>query len=306
MGDRPSGITAVGILLIIGGIINLILAFKLPLAFIFGKVFFGGKGILIYLILSAVLISSGIGLLRLKKWALPLAIGIEIFGIVNMIFVYALSINIRASPEIQSAIIFRMGNLINVAVLIPLLGYLYRNRDKPELISDKYVLPFFIIGAVLAGVDLALQVYSRSGGALHSDVMMELYKILGVVSWFEISPFKILFLLLVNVIRISEIYTYVSSGINVISIVLLVLAVYGIYRVENWGILLGLILIILGLAGDAVMYYRNIPALSQYVFILVQGMPVVIFNSIVITYLIFKRDLFFSGGEFFEDYSEEL
>ncbi len=60
------------------------LPFSIPV-FLFGHVFRGTVGNTLYVLICSLLLVTGIGLLKLKPWSYPLAIGFQLFGIANTI-----------------------------------------------------------------------------------------------------------------------------------------------------------------------------------------------------------------------------
>jgi hypothetical protein len=59
-----------------------LLPFRMP-ALLFGHLFVGAVGILIYLMMCLLLVLAGVGLLKLKLWSYPIAIGLHLFWLTS-------------------------------------------------------------------------------------------------------------------------------------------------------------------------------------------------------------------------------
>jgi len=79
----PLSITVIGWLLVIGAFATLIASLTRNPAIFLGMVIEGWGGAAIYLAFAATSLAAGIGLLKWRRWALPVAMGFYAFGFLN-------------------------------------------------------------------------------------------------------------------------------------------------------------------------------------------------------------------------------
>jgi hypothetical protein len=108
---RPLSITIIGWFLIVGSAItpfflamnrSLFPDLKFPMFFL-GAFFFGRSAILIMSVWMVTQLIAGVGLLKLKKWALFLSIGLQCLGITNCLLVTIIPANRVRFQEIMEA-----------------------------------------------------------------------------------------------------------------------------------------------------------------------------------------------------------
>jgi len=121
------------------------LPFSIPV-FLFGHVFRGTIGNTFYVLICSLLLVTGIGLLKLKPWSYPLAIGFQLFGIASTIVTVV-------DPNYPSRIAALLAEMNNAMHLPPNLYY------NPDSLQSMHW--FMYIGLLVPVAVLGILFYYR-------------------------------------------------------------------------------------------------------------------------------------------------